>query len=338
MAQIDFYQKHLERVSRSFAFCIPLLRGDLRSQVSLAYLLFRIVDTIEDSTWPSEASQQTAFQELISFFQTQSELSDIQDWVQKFPAGLPQEEKLLLDDTGILLEDFHALPFDIRQMMKQSLIDMIQGMMHFANKSHQGLKTMMELNQYCFFVAGLVGELLTGLVFRRPLSSTQDASLLLRSHHFGLFLQKINILKDQSKDEREGRFFVPERKQILQSLKNHCDQAFSYITGLPAENRDYKLFCAFSFFLALFSLPFIENSWVAKVVDKIPRATTEKYMAQIEKSIDDNESLRELYLKLSKHLTSLVRVDKGAVREIPWLAQSYHRTLSTDHLQSLGLI
>jgi hypothetical protein len=61
-------------------------------------------------------------------------------------------------------------------------------------------------------------------------------------------------------------------------------------------------------------------------------------MAQIEKSIDDNNSLKEIYLKLSRHLASSNRTEKGSARDISWLASSYHRALSLEHLQSLGLV
>ena len=53
MQTIGFYQTHLDRVSRSFAFCIKKLESPLRQWVSLAYLLCRVLDTVEDSIWES---------------------------------------------------------------------------------------------------------------------------------------------------------------------------------------------------------------------------------------------------------------------------------------------
>ena len=50
MQTISFYQTHLDRVSRSFAFCIKKLESPLRQWVSLAYLLCRVLDTVEDSS------------------------------------------------------------------------------------------------------------------------------------------------------------------------------------------------------------------------------------------------------------------------------------------------
>ena len=51
MSEIAYYQPHLDRVSRSFAFCIARLEGEMREWVSLSYLLCRLLDTVEDAPW-----------------------------------------------------------------------------------------------------------------------------------------------------------------------------------------------------------------------------------------------------------------------------------------------
>src|SRR5579859_5156289 len=51
MATLD---EHLERTSRTFALTIPLLDEPLRRQVTIAYLLFRIADSLEDAELPRE--------------------------------------------------------------------------------------------------------------------------------------------------------------------------------------------------------------------------------------------------------------------------------------------
>jgi phytoene/squalene synthetase len=337
------YQNHLDRVSRSFAFCIPRLRPELRHWVSLAYLLFRVVDTVEDSVWIEEGAQQRAFQELIGFFQANPDRDSLQGWIERIPASGSKEEKLLMSDFEILLTDFHSLPPWCKKLMGQNLNDMIRGMLYFSKKSQVGFQEIAELNQYCFFVAGLVGELLTGLVLGRPLSGPKDEELLLKSHHFGIFLQKINILKDQMKDESEGRKFVPSRKKILQSLKTHSDAAFEYILSLRVEDQDYKLFCSFCFFLALFSLPYIENSWTAGAVDKIPRAITNMYLSQVEKNIANNVALAELYAHHSHSLNTLSELDGTSTPSLPaqeltWLKASYSGILTLQHQVHLQLI
>ena len=46
MADLD---QLLEGSSRTFALTIPLLPEPIRAQVTVAYLLFRVADTLEDS-------------------------------------------------------------------------------------------------------------------------------------------------------------------------------------------------------------------------------------------------------------------------------------------------
>ncbi len=57
LKEAEFYQTHLDRVSRSFAFCIRQLPDPLRGWVGLSYLLCRILDTIEDSPCPPSRSR-----------------------------------------------------------------------------------------------------------------------------------------------------------------------------------------------------------------------------------------------------------------------------------------
>ena len=66
------------------------------------------------------------------------------------------------------------------------------------------------------------------------------------AYHFGLFLQKVNILKDQQEDEAAGRFLVPDRRALLASLRDNARGALQYILALPRGERGYRIFCAWS--------------------------------------------------------------------------------------------
>ena len=61
MRSPEFYQRHLDAVSRSFALCIPQLEPPFRDQVALAYLLFRVLDTVEDAAFADKLLQQCQF-------------------------------------------------------------------------------------------------------------------------------------------------------------------------------------------------------------------------------------------------------------------------------------
>ena len=170
------------------------------------------------------------------------------------------------------------------------------GMQHYAEaRSAEGalrLSSLTEVNRYCYFVAGVVGHLLTQLfMLSRPDFTPHDA-FMRDAFHFGLFLQKINLLKDQRTDESEGRFLVPQRRAVLASLRTNTAGSIAYLTALPVDAREYRLFCAWSLFLGLASLPHMEQSYSEGKAKKIGRAETMELMQQVGEIVQDNAALK----------------------------------------------
>src|SRR5471032_2723228 len=93
------YQNHLDRVSRSFAFCIARLEGDFRGWVGLSYLLCRILDTVEDASWPDSRSRDAAFTLFEKFMNEGSTEDEARAWAATFPA-VPESERALLADSA----------------------------------------------------------------------------------------------------------------------------------------------------------------------------------------------------------------------------------------------
>src|SRR5262249_33931542 len=150
----------------------------------------------------------------------------------------------LVGDTLALLEDAHALPAPARTIIFGAVDRMAAGMGAYARRSAVlRLVDLEDVTRYCCFVAGLVGEPLTQLwALGRP----QPAPPIVLAYRFGLLLQKVNILKDQKEDEAAGRFFVPDRRQLLASLRIHAAGALDYLQALPKSERGYRIFCAWS--------------------------------------------------------------------------------------------
>jgi len=99
--------------------------------------------------------------------------------------------------------------------------------------------------RYCCIVAGLVGELLTALWGL----GAGTAPRMLFAYHFGQFLQKVNILKDQAEDEAAGRFLVPDRRELLGSLRADADGARPLSDLAAGQRAGYRIFCAWSLML-----------------------------------------------------------------------------------------
>jgi phytoene/squalene synthetase len=339
MNPVSFYQRHLDQVSRSFSFCIARLEGDLRLWVSLSYLLCRLLDTVEDAPWDDLGVKRKSFQQFQDFLKIPPSLAEVQAWSAGLPKNLPEGELLLLKDAFEVFQDFHALPDKVRQKIQRGVQNMARGMVHFTRDRELRLKTLAEVNQYCFFVAGVVGEILTDLLKEKtPLPPPKNIYVL--AHHFGLFLQKINLLKDQAGDEKEGRYLVPSRPELLKSLATDAKGALEYLQSIPLSAKGYRLFCAWSLFLGLISLPWIHNSWTKKILEKIPRAVTEKMLSEVEAMIDDNQALERFF---HQHISSndkapaLVRT-AGASADLAWFRAIYEGPLNASQIHELGLV
>ncbi len=338
MEKVAYYQNHLNRVSRSFSFCIAKLEGDLREWVSLSYLLCRILDTIEDSEWSSNEQQSQAFLSFESFLTTAPRDSEVTAWAHGFPLNIDAGERELILDSIQCFSLFHSLPETVKEKIRKPVMNMYRGMQHYSKKKElEGqlrLRSLSEVNQYCFFVAGLVGELLTDLVTLKW--TAWEKKIQLRdAHHFGLFLQKINLLKDQQKDEKEGRFFIHSRQEVLQSLVHDAEGAIRYLQSLPLAERGFRIFCAWSLFLGLGSLPWIEKSNLLGKLMKIPRLATELLLNRVESVIDDNQALIKMFremLPFESQQTSAPVVGDGS-----WMFRIYDGSLSPDDFLALGM-
>jgi len=339
------YQHYLNLVSRSFAFCIDRLNSPLKETIGLSYLLFRILDTIEDAKW-SNLNDKLYFFSLFekSILNLPTESSKL-DWLNRFEKRIPDHEKQLLSVASLLFEDLHKLNSHDRLSLQKSLVTMKNGMLKFSvNEGTLRLGSIKEVNQYCFFVAGVIGELLTDFISN--LTKTRySKTVYINSYHFGLFLQKINILKDQSEDEIDGRFLVPNREQVISSIKINANGAINYLINIPLEQKEYRLFCAWSLFLGLSSLPFINSSWTSKLINKIPRAMTLNLIDQVEKLIDNNVLLEQFYLKLIQNLNSItLPATKEQIAVLQnnetdsWLTHIYKGQLGQSELSLLGVV
>lgn len=349
MFDILFYQKHLNSVSRSFAFCIERLDSPLRDWVSLMYLLCRIIDTAEDVPWKNTKARSHFFS---NFREAIKSVNGKELFIKdsEFLNNLNSQEHLLISDSSKIFKDFHTLDPDLKNIIQDLTLSMSQGMEYFLEQMEKEktfrIKNSTELNQYCFFVAGIVGEALTRLLGHLD-NKEPTREQLFQSYHFGLFLQKINILKDQLKDESQGRYFVYDRKEIREQLIDHADQSFKYIQHITWEHKDYKIFCSWSFFVALASLPYIDKSYQNQKVSKIPRIKTINLIHKVEKMITSNDDLGSVYEKyrrdylLVNNKITTIAIDSAlgvskqnplSVKASTWLNQ-YQGVLNENDIQ-----
>jgi phytoene/squalene synthetase len=296
MRPIEFYQAHLEAVSRSFALCIPQLSPPFRDHVALSYLLLRVLDTVEDAPFPDRHVQARQFETFRRFLRERPSPEQIDRFRATFPESISDGERALLADSEGFLEDAHALPGPARAAIFDGIDRMAQGMALYAMRPPPPrLLDLEDVVRYCCVVAGLVGELLTRLW---ALGGGEPPSLL-QAYRFGLFLQKVNILKDQAEDEAAGRFFVPDRRELLASLRSDAEGALSYLSALPRGERGYRTFCAWSLMLGAASLAALDGPGESR------RAQTLALLGRTAELVEDDAALRQQFANLLPPLPEL---------------------------------
>jgi hypothetical protein len=187
-----------------------------------------------------------------------------------------------------------------------------------------------DVTRYCCIVAGLVGEMLTRLwaVGGGPAPQMRFA------YHFGLFLQKVNILKDQAEDEAAGRFLVPDRRGLLASLGADAEGALAYLRALPRAERGYRVFCAWSLMLGAAALSLMEGPGRGS-----HRAQTMALLGRTVEIAQDDEALHREFITL---MPRLPEVRPGPALPKPESAKQFLRILdaplSAAELLDLGAI
>ena len=287
----------LERTSRTFALSIPLLPEPTRREVTLAYLLFRIADTFEDAArWPRE--QRIAaledFARLLDDPTSEAVERLSQVWVEELP--LKHEGYLeLLEETPFVLEEFSRLSPQARELVKVHTQRTAHGMAGFVSRTGDDgelkLDDLQDLREYCYVVAGIVGEMLTELFLlgREQLEDT-GPYLRARAKLFGEALQLVNILKDSAFDAKEGRVYLPEgldRDEVFALARQDLEAATEYTLALQKAGAERGLvaFNALPALLAWATLDKVEEEGPGA---KISRDQLWSIVAEMEQALDED--------------------------------------------------
>ncbi len=256
----------LSRTSRTFGLAIPLLAAPLRHEVTLAYLLLRIADTLEDAAcWTPQrrADALRALEGLLVQPRDAAAHRLADDWLRSPPcddAALCE----LLEHLPAVVQAAGRLPVAARHIVLDHARRTAAGMAQFVQQCDgQGrlrLRTLDELRRYCYAVAGIVGEMLTALfVQRAPQLQAAAAALRRDAPLFGEALQLVNILKDAADDARNGRIYLPppaHRQRVFDLARDDLQRAARYTQTLQAHSAppDYVAFTLFPARLAALAL------------------------------------------------------------------------------------
>lgn len=284
----EFQALLLEGVSRTFALTIPQLPEKLYSVVANAYLLCRIVDTIEDEVSLSPEQKKYFCSEFIQIVKTGTnsepfavELAPLLS-AQTIPA-----EHTLIHVLPRVIQITHKFEADQVEALATCVETMAEGMPIFqAVDLHGGLATLADMDRYCYYVAGCVGEMLAKLFCHySPEIALHKDELLTLSVSFGQGLQMTNILKDIWDDAGRGVCWLPQDiftetgfdlksltkathpenfKKGLEHLigiaHSHLHNALKYTLLLPSHEVGIRNFCLWALGMAILTLKKIKQN------------------------------------------------------------------------------
>lgn len=279
----EHYQDHiLQGVSRTFALTIPQLPESLRRVIGNAYLLCRITDTIEDdNALTTEQTRQLTdmFAEVVHGAASAEEFA--QTLYPLLSSHTIPAEHDLIKNTAAVIRITHSFNTTQRMALERCVRIMAKGMADYQEtESLNGLKDLAAMNQYCYYVAGVVGEMLTELFCDYSADiGVHKARLMKLSVSFGQGLQMTNILKDIWDDRKRGACWLPQDilqkhgfdidrlqpgmsdpdfqaglAELIGIAKNHLHNALTYTCLIPAHEKGIRRFCLWALGMAILTL------------------------------------------------------------------------------------
>jgi farnesyl-diphosphate farnesyltransferase len=206
----------LQKTSRTFALTIPHLPQPTRGEVEVAYLLFRIIDTFEDARlWPPPRRIEALRRFCDLLEREPGAAAALADECAASPPVTHEGYRELLATMPFVLETFAATRPQARACVRRHVVRSADRMVGWVSRcdadGRLDLLTLDDLSDYCYSVAGIVGEMLTELyLLGRPELDGAAAELRAGAADFGEGLQLVNILKDAQRDEEEGRTYLPK--------------------------------------------------------------------------------------------------------------------------------
>jgi farnesyl-diphosphate farnesyltransferase len=322
----------LPHVSRTFALTIPQLPPALSTPVTCAYLLCRIADTIEDEPALSAAETLTFLRRFSAIVAGSGDAGVLaRDLEQRLSDRTLMTERDLVSNMDRVVRVTAGLGQSQQSAIQRCVELMCYGMPRFQfNASLKGLPRSSDLDDYCYYVAGVVGEMLTDLFCDYSAGiGRQRAALSGLATSFAQGLQMTNILKDVWEDRSRGACWLPQEvftrhgvdlerisrdandprfsagiSELVGVAHAHLRNALDYALLIPAEEQGIRRFCLWAIGLAVLTLRKIARNpgFTAGTQVKIRRSAVRMTLLLTNITVSNDWLLRRLFAVAARGL------------------------------------
>lgn len=301
-SEMNVQYQMLRGVSRTFALSIEQLPQPLRDAITIAYLLLRVSDILEDNE--------------VMLPERKAELLRLWGGIlaERAPVGLLVDAVAELDGSDpevFVAQRAHTVIEQLRRLPEPIQVSIVgyvqQTSLGMARWQEQGplVADEAELDDYMHQVAGIVGYLLTDIfAWYSPVICERKAELMPLAREYGLALQTVNVLRGMRKDFERGWVFVPRTfynqvglthttlfepehlpsamrvvEMLAAKAERHLAHGMTYITAFPRHQHRIRLACMWPLLFAVKTLAVSrKNSDVLLTEAKIGRAQVAQIM------------------------------------------------------------
>ncbi len=284
----------LKGVSRSFYLTLRVVPGRVREPLGLGYLFCRAADTIADTDLLPPAERLKYLNLFREQFKKEAfspeAVAELRD--RLVPSQGNPAERVLLSRLEDCFRIFETLTPEDRERMRDLVGTLTNGMeMDLTvfpperSGKVKALSAEQDLDRYCYYVAGVVGEYWTRMIMAHfpSLRDWEAGRMRALGMRFGKGLQMTNILKDLGRDLSRGRCYIPKTlldahglraedltpklepdrlkallAPLIKTTLDHLEEGWAYIMAIPRREIRLRLACLWPHLFAVRTLSEIQ--------------------------------------------------------------------------------
>lgn len=287
----------LRTASRTFAIGIEQLPGVLCDAGTVAYLLLRVSDYLEDNQDMDAQKKIVLLNLWAEILNGNVKVEELTSQIQNVDTSNP--DAVVAQHIKDILLRLSSLPTEVQEIIVHHVIKTTYGMARWVERGPHVIDEA-DMDDYMFEVAGRVGYLLTHLFawYSTAIRNKKD-KLLPLSREFGLALQTVNVIRGLRKDYERGWVFVPKKflaavnltahelfqpenraeaikvlDMLADKAERHLHAALACVKSLPPWQHRIRLACIFPLMFAIRTLAISRRN--AQVFDSEAKITREE--------------------------------------------------------------